>query len=56
MMKETGDPRISIWFRQPSGADGWKGGQSGIEAQEADLTGVANLNKTNLGEYDSPLR
>lgn len=54
MMKETGDPRISIWFRQPSGADGWKGGQSGIEAQEADLTGVANLNKTNLGEYDSP--
>ncbi|WP_295939560.1 SusD/RagB family nutrient-binding outer membrane lipoprotein [uncultured Alistipes sp.] len=54
MMNKPGDPRISIWFKQPSGAEGWKGGQSGIEAQEADLTGIANLNKENLGEYDSP--
>ncbi len=54
MMSVPGDPRISIWFRQPSGADGWKGGQSGIEAQEADLSGIANLVKDNLGQYDSP--
>lgn len=54
MMSKAGDPRISIWFMQPSGAEGWKGGQSGIEAQDADLSGVANLNKRNLGEYDSP--
>lgn len=54
MMDEPGDPRIGIWFLQPSGAEGWKGGQSGIEAQDADFTGIANLNKPNLGEYASP--
>lgn len=54
MMDKAGDPRISIWFRQPSGAEGWKGGQSGIAAQEADFSGVADLNKDNLGLYDSP--
>lgn len=54
MMNHSGDPRIGIWFQQPSGAEGWKGGQSGIESQEADFTGIANLNKANLGDYASP--
>lgn len=54
MMDKSGDPRIGIWFLQPSGAEGWKGGQSGIEAQDADFTGIANLNKATLGEYGSP--
>lgn len=54
MMNHSGDPRIGIWFQQPSGAEGWKGVQSGIESQEADFTGIANLNKANLGDYASP--
>ena len=54
MMNEPGDPRISIWFEQDSGAEGWKGAESGKEAQESDNTGVSFLNKENLGSYSSP--
>lgn len=54
MMDPPGDPRISIWFRQASGADGWKGAESGKEAQESDKDGVSLLNKANLGDYASP--
>ena len=54
MMVAPGDPRLSIWFRQASSADGWKGAESGKEAQESDNSGVSLLNKRNLGDYDSP--
>ena len=54
MMDAPGDPRISIWFKQASGYDGWKGAESGKEAQESDNSGVSLLNKANLGDYASP--
>lgn len=36
------------------GGDGWKGAESGKEAQESDNSGVSLLNKANLGDYASP--
>ena len=49
------DPRISIWFKQASGHDGWKGAESGKEAQESDNSGVSLLNKANLAITPRPI-
>ena len=51
MMDAPGDPRISIWFKQASGYDGWKGAESGKEAQESDNSGVSLLNNHVMGHW-----
>lgn len=52
MMSIPGDPRISVYFVQ--GGDKWKGRESGMPSQETDSSGIASLNRDNLGAYSSP--
>ena len=52
MMSLVGDPRISIYFVQ--GGESWKGRESGQPAQETESSGIALLNRANLGDFSSP--
>ena len=52
MMSPTGDPRISIYFVQ--GGESWKGCESGQPVQETESSGIAMLNRDNLGSFASP--
>ncbi len=52
MMSPVGDPRISIYFVQ--GGESWKGRESGQPVQETETSGIAMLNRDNLGSFASP--
>lgn len=52
-MASTGDPRISIYFVQVGGV--WRGAKSGAPSRdEAGTSSAAMLNKSVLGDYNSP--
>ena len=53
LMRDSGDPRISLYFVQVGGA--WRGAKSGVaNRDDGGLSTAARLNKAILGDYNSP--
>lgn len=52
-MRDSGDPRISLYFVQVGGV--WKGAKSGAaNRDDGGISEAARLNKTIIGDYNSP--